>query len=283
MTECPARPASSGPAAQAPGRSARFFDRADRSPAAQGDGGDPPPQPPAAARTGAGRLEGQRAQRGFAAVLGAEAARHSRANSRRTPRRVARRQGVATRFEPILNVWNAAGESHAAAAMDPCAAHWRITTANRLCCNAEAAVIGRRAASVARGAANMDAAICDGPRSGGRLAASAASLLRWLDALAAWQMRHSHQRDQPRSDAQRHHHQRDPAVERERALQHQPLRPVGGDRRIGLRRPAGPTAPRAHSATSCRAIGAASRCSGAQQDIRQHQIERRARDDLAAR
>ncbi len=74
-------------------------------------------------------------------------------------------------------------------------------------------------------------------------------------------MRHSHEVISRISARQRHHHRRRPAVQRERALQHQPLRPVGAERCVGLRRQHSDSTTRAFG-TSCRATGAASLCSG---------------------
>ena len=87
------------------------------------------------------------------------------------------------------------------------------------------------------------------------------ALLRLLDTMAEWQMRHSHHvisRSQPACATRQ---RREPAVERKRALEHQPLRPVGAQRRIGLVFKTPDSTTRAFG-SSCRAIGAASRCSG---------------------
>ena len=89
-----------------------------------------------------------------------------------------------------------------------------------------------------------------------RAARCFAGWIRWRRGRCAIRTGH-----QPRSGRQRHHHRRDPAVQRERALQHQPLRPVGGERRVRLRGQIPDSTIRAFG-ISCRATGAASLCSG---------------------
>ncbi len=105
------------------------------------------------------------------------------------------------------------------------------------------------------------------------------ALLRLLDTLAEWQMRHSHSVIRRIQTGRCHHQQRDPAVQRERALQHQALRSVGGNRRVGLRcQDSGQHHARIrHELPRHRRGQPLQRL---QQDIRQHQIERRPRDDL---
>ena len=109
------------------------------------------------------------------------------------------------------------------------------------------------------------------------------ALLRLLDTLAEWQMRHSHRvicRGQP---AQRHHHQRDPAVERDTSAR--ASAPATG-RRASAALACARQHARQHDTRIRRELPRQRRrqpLQRPQQDIRQHQIERRARDDLAAR